>query len=119
MAHILPHCNWPDRLNKNTAVHVYTSRDEAEISLNGKSLGRKSKREFEYRLRWDDVVYTPGELHVVAYKNGKEWAEDTKRTTGEPAYLRLTADRSDIKGDGKDLSFITAAVVDDRGDVVP
>ena len=53
-------------------MHVYTSGDEAELFLNGRSLGRKKKAQFEYRLRWDDVVYEPGELRVVAYKGGKK-----------------------------------------------
>ena len=57
MAHILPHWNWPDRVGQVTPVHVYTSGDEAELFLNGKSLGRKKKGPFEYRLRWDDVKY--------------------------------------------------------------
>jgi beta-galactosidase len=74
MAHILPHWNWPERKGLVTPVHVYTSGDEAELFLNGKSLGRKKKGEFEYRLRWDDVVYQPGELKVIAYKNGIKWA---------------------------------------------
>ena len=68
MAHILPHWNWADRKGEITPIHVYTSGDEAELFLNGKSLGRKSKGEYEYRLRWDDVVYEPGEVKVIAYK---------------------------------------------------
>src|ERR1039458_9904167 len=56
MAHILPHWNWPERTNQVTPVHVYTSGDEAELFLNGKSQGRKKKGQFEYRIRWDDVV---------------------------------------------------------------
>ena len=61
MAHILPHWNWPERVGQVTPVHVYTSGDEAELFLNGQSLGRKKMEPFEYRLRWDDVVYQPGE----------------------------------------------------------
>ena len=41
-------------------MHVYTSGDEAELFLNGKSLGKKKKGQYEYRLRWDDVIYQPG-----------------------------------------------------------
>ena len=62
MAHILPHWNWPERIGQVTPVHVYTSGDAAELFLNGKSLGRKKKGQYEYRLRWDDVVYQPGTL---------------------------------------------------------
>jgi beta-galactosidase len=119
MAHILPHWNWPDRVGQVTPVHVYTSGDEAELFLNGKSLGRKKKAPLEYRIRWDDAVYQPGELKVVAYKNGKEWATDTVKTTGKPAKLALEADRTSITADGKDLSFITLRVQDTAGLMVP
>lgn len=119
MAHILPHWNWPDRVGEVTPVHVFTSGDEAELFLNGESLGRKSKGEYEYRLRWDDVEYEPGELTVVAYKNGEKWAEDEVKTTGEPAELNATAERKQIQADGKDLSFVTVTVVDQEGLTVP
>jgi beta-galactosidase len=119
MAHILPHWNWPERVGQVTPVHVYTSGDEAELFLNGKSLGRKKKGRFEYRLRWDDVVYHPGELKVIAYKNGKKWATDVMRTTGPAAKLELKADRAEIAADGTDLSFITVTVADKDGLLVP
>jgi beta-galactosidase len=119
MAHILPHWNWAGREGQVTPVHVYTSGDEAELFLNGKSLGRKKKAEREYRLRWNDVVYQPGELKVVAYRGGKRWAEATRRTTGAVAGLKLEADRREIRADGSDLSFITVRVVDSKGEMVP
>ena len=119
MAHILPHWNWPERKGLVTPVHVYTSGDEAELFLNGVSLGRKKKGQYEYRLIWNDVVYEPGTLTVVSYKFGKEWATDTVKTTSEPAAVALEADRSSIQADGKDCSFITVSVVDDEGLVVP
>jgi beta-galactosidase len=119
MAHILPHWNWPERAGLVTPVYVYTSGDEAELFLNGKSLGRKKKGRFEYRLEWNDVVYQPGELKVVAYKNGKKWATDMMKTTGPAAKLTLQADRGQIQADGKDLSFITVTVADKHGLLVP
>ncbi len=119
MAHILPHWNWPERVGKITPVHVFTSGDEAELFLNGKSLGRKKKGQYEYRLRWDDVKYEPGELKVVAFKNGEKWAEDVVKTTDEPAKLEASADRNEIRADGKDLAFITVRVTDKNGLTVP
>jgi len=119
MVHILPHWNWPERVGLITPVHVFTSGDEAELFLNGKSIGRKSKGQSEYRLRWDDVKYEPGELKVVAYKNGKKWAEDVIKTTDEPVRLRASADRNEIRADGNDLSFITVKVIDKNGLTVP
>ncbi len=119
IAHILPHWNWPERIGKVTPVHVFTSGDEAELFLNGKSLGKKKKGPFEYRLRWDNVIYEPGEVKVVTYKEGKQWAEDLVKTTGKPSQLIAKADRNTIKNDGKDLSFITVSIVDKNGFTVP
>ncbi|KAK0742057.1 glycoside hydrolase superfamily [Apiosordaria backusii] len=121
MAHILPHWNWPNRVGQVTPVHVYSSGDEAELFVNGKSQGRQKKAQYTYRFRWDNVTYQPGEVHVVAYKDGIEWANATVRTTGAASQLRLSTyrDRASIKADGDDLSFVSVAVVDDKGDVVP
>ena len=119
MAHILPHWNWPERVGQVTPVHVYTSGDEAELFLNGKSLGRKKKEALTYRLRWDDVVYEPGELRVVTYKNGQLWAEDVVKTTGAVAKIKVRADRNTLAADGHDLSFVTVSLLDANGLMVP
>jgi beta-galactosidase len=97
---------------------VYTSGDEVELFLNGKSLGRQAKRD-AYRLRWDDVVYEPGELKAVAYKGGRPWAEETVKTAGAGAQLQLQADRASIRADGSDLSFVTVKIADAEGRLVP
>lgn len=86
MVHILPHWNWPERLGEITPVHVFTTGDEVELFLNGKSKGRKKKGDFEYRLRWDDILYEAGELKAVAHRNGKKWAEGVVQTTGEQLF---------------------------------
>jgi len=119
MAHILPHWNWAERVGEITPVHVFTSGDEAELFLNGKSLGKKKKAQYEYRLRWDSVKYEPGELKVIAYKNGLKWAENTVKTTGAATKLLASADREIVNSDGKDLTFITVQIVDKDGLVVP
>jgi beta-galactosidase len=119
MAHLLPHWNWPGREGQATPVHLYTSGDEAELFLNGRSLGRKRRGPREYRLRWDDVKYEPGELRAVAYRNGGRWAEDVVRTTGPAARLTLKADRAAVRADGSDLSFVTVSVADRAGLTVP
>ncbi|HEX8138087.1 MAG TPA: beta-galactosidase GalB [Pyrinomonadaceae bacterium] len=119
MAHILPHWNWPERKGQTTPVHVYTSGDEAELFLNGRSLGRKRKEKGQYRLRWDDVAYEPGELRVIAYREGKRWAQDVVKTTGAASRLTLAADRRALRADGSDLSFVTVTVADKEGLLVP
>jgi beta-galactosidase len=118
IAHILPHWNWPDRVGKVTPVHVFTNGDEAELFVNDVSQGRKRLGTGEYRFRWDDVVYQPGEIRVATYKNGTAWATQRVKTTGAAASLRLTPDRKEIAADGVDLSFVTLEIVDAKGQVV-
>lgn len=119
MAHLLPHWNWPGRVGLVTPVHVFTSGDEAELFLNGRSLGRRKKGLFEYRLRWDSVRYEPGELKVVAYKNKRRWAEDVVKTAGKANRLLAQVDRKAITADGSDLCFLTVSVTDKNGLTVP
>jgi beta-galactosidase len=119
MAHILPHWNWPGREGMVTPVHVYTSGDEAELFLNGQSLGRIKKEPYQYRICWEEVKYAPGELQVVACRGGKEWARDIMQTAGPAMALELSPDRTDLESGGKDLSFITVRIVDSEGRRVP
>lgn len=117
--HILPHWNWEERIGEITPVHIYTSGDAVELFLNGKLLGRREKAHSYDRLTWDDVRYEPGSLKAIAYKNGQKWAEELVETTGKPAALQVTAEKTELKNDGTDLSFIRVAVVDSQGRVVP
>jgi beta-galactosidase len=119
MVHILPHWTWPDRAGEITPVHVYTSGDEAELFLNDRSLGRKKKDAFVYRLRWDDVRYEAGVLRVVAYKNGRPWAETSVKTASAPAKLALSADHTTLRADGADLAFVSVAVNDATDTLAP
>jgi beta-galactosidase len=119
MAHILPHWNWPERVGQVTPVHVYSSADEAELFLNGQSLGRRQRGPLAYRFRWDEVVYAPGELKVVTTRRGKPWATATRRTTGPAAAVALAPDRSLLCADGRDLAFVTVRIADAAGFTVP
>jgi beta-galactosidase len=120
MAHILPHWTWPERVGQVTPVHVFTSGDEAELFVNGQSQGGKLKARLRYRLRWDDVVYEPGQIKVVAYKAGKEWATPiAAHGRPQPAALQASADRTTIAADGRDLSFVTVRIVDKDGRMAP
>ncbi|KAJ0269665.1 hypothetical protein COL940_012272 [Colletotrichum noveboracense] len=117
-AHVLPHWNWPDRVGEVTPVHVFTSADTAELFVNGESQGKLTRAEGEYRFRWDEVLYAPGEIKVVTYKDGAEWATSVVRTVGAATQLAASADRAAIASDGADLSFVTVEVRDAEGDLV-
>lgn len=106
MVHILPHWNWNGNEGENVPVFVYTNGDEAELFLNGNSLGEKAKKpqlnvsKERYCLMWLNVVYESGELKVVAYKEGKVIGEEVVKTAGEPYSIKLTHDRSNIEATG-------------------
>lgn len=74
---------------------------------------------YKYRLRWNDVVYQPGELKAIAYKDGKKIGQAILQTAGKPARLRLTPDRSKLQATGQDLSYILVEAVDKDGTLCP
>ncbi|MAW95691.1 MULTISPECIES: glycoside hydrolase family 2 TIM barrel-domain containing protein [unclassified Leeuwenhoekiella] len=118
--HILPHWNWEGREGEKTPVFVYSSYDRAELFVNGKSQGIQIKNDStpqtRYRLMWHDVIYEPGTLRVVALDdNNNPAAEQEIKTAGKPYAIKLEADRTNLKADGKDLSFVTVSVVDKDG----
>lgn len=131
--HVLPHWNWKGREGKVTPVFVYTSYPSAELFVNGVSqgvrtfaeadgvtpcLGEKAMKRF--RLMWNDVVYQPGELKVVAYDaDGAPVAEKTVKTAGKASALKLTPDRAVLNADGEDLCFVNVSLVDRNGNPVP
>ncbi len=123
--HILPHWNWPDRIGQNVPVFIYTNGDCAELFLNENSLGLKckdpksQKSTDRFRLMWNDVLYQPGTLKAVAFKEGKVLGEQQMRTAGKPYRLRLTPDRIALHADGKDLSYITIEALDEDGNLCP
>jgi beta-galactosidase len=134
MAHILPHWNWEGREGQKTPVMVFTSGDEAELFVNGKSQGVRRRGEGptftqkdkslvvsknQFRFTWEDVVYEPGTVEVVVKKDGKPWATAKRVTTGATARVAAEVDRSAIVGDARDLSYISLSLTDAQGNVVP
>lgn len=137
--HILPHWTWPGREGEVTPVFVYTNHPSAELFINGKSQGILTKdtgigldatdnkeaqasleRQKRYRLMWMDTVYEPGTVKVVAYdKDGNAVGEEEVHTAGKPHHLELSADRTHLTADGKDLSFVNVRVVDRKGNLCP
>ncbi len=122
--HILPHWNWEGREGETTPVFVYTNYNSAELFVNGKSQGiqKKSKKSNlnRYRLMWMDVKYEPGTLKVIAYDDhGKKVSEKTVVTAGKPHHIKLETDGEPIKANGKDLSYVTATIVDKNGRPCP
>jgi beta-galactosidase len=115
--HLLPHWNW--EAGKTIDVWAYyNNADEVELYLNGKSLGIRKKTGDDLHVVWR-VKYEPGTLKAISRKNGKTVLITQRVTAGAPYQIKLSADRSKIKADAKDLSFITVSVLDQQGNPVP
>jgi beta-galactosidase len=107
--------NWKGEEGTPLEVNVYSSCDEVELILNGKSLGRKATgRSTEYTAAWR-VPYQAGELRAVGFDAGRQVNAAELRTAGGPTRVRLTADRTEIRADGEDLSYVTVELTDARG----
>lgn len=115
--HIFPHWNWEEGQEIDVWAY-YNNADEVELYLNGKSLGKKTKKEDEFHVYWR-VPYQKGRLEAVSRKDGKEVLSKEIKTTGKAVSIRLTADRDKITADGKDLSFITVELLDEEGLALP
>ena len=113
---------------------VFTSGDEAELFVNGKSQGVRRRGEGptftqkdrslavsknQFRFTWENVVYEPGTVEVVVKKDGKPWATARRVTTGESTAVAAKVDRSTITGDARDLAFVELALTDAAGNIVP
>lgn len=122
--HILPHWNWQGREGEITPVFVYSNFPKAELFINGKSQGMREKNDStdmnRYRLMWNETVYEPGEVKVVAYDSlGNVAAEKSIRTTGKPHHLVLTPNRTTAIADGEELVYVTVQVADKDSNIVP
>ncbi|MBV8859184.1 MAG: DUF4982 domain-containing protein [Acidobacteria bacterium] len=114
---VLADWNWKGYEGKPLDVDVYSSCAEVELFLNNRSLGRKAtNRSNQFTATWQ-VPYQPGTLKAVGYPDPPRVAAATAElsTAGAPARLKLTADRTKIKADGQDLSYVTLEVLDARG----
>jgi len=116
MLHVFPHWNWTR--GDTIDVWAYTNADEVELFLNGVSQGVRRKEGKVRRLMWR-LAYAPGVVRAVARRGGKVVLTRQVQTTGPATRVVLTPDRSAIRADGKDLSFVTITVVDAQGVPVP
>ena len=115
--HLFPHWNWEEGQDIDLWAY-YNNADEVELFINGKSQGVKSKEKDVYHVAWR-VKYEPGTIKAVSRKDGKVVMEKVIHTAGEPAQVRLTADRTHIQADGTDLCFVTVEIVDKDGNLCP
>lgn len=115
--HIFPHWNLKGHEGEEIDVWAYSNCDEVELFVNGKSAGRQQMPK-DGHLKWA-VTYKPGTLKAVGYKAGKRVKQEVIETTGDATQIMLTADRTEINADGRDVAVLTVALKDKKGRIVP
>ncbi len=115
--HLFPHWNWPGREGETIAVWVHSNLDSVEVFVNGRSQGSKKVEPLTH-LEWK-VKYEPGVLEARGTKDGKIVLVEKRETTGTPASIRLTADRTEINADAEDVSVLRVEVLDGAGRAIP
>ena len=109
--HLFPHWNWLPGQTIDMWCY-YNNADEVELFVNGKSQGVRTKDAHTYHVMWR-VEYQPGEVKVIARKDGKKVGEQSIRTAGTAHHLRLTPDKHG------NTTFVTVEVVDKDGNLCP
>jgi beta-galactosidase len=115
--HLFPHWNWEERIGEPISVWVHSNLDEVELFLNGASQGKKKVEPLTH-LEWK-VKYEPGTLEARGSKDGKVVLTEKRETTGAPASIKLTADRTEINADGQDVAVVRVEALDKDGRLVP
>lgn len=115
--HLLPHWNLAGHEGEEVDIWVYSNCDEVELTVNGKRLERKPMPRNGH-LSWR-AVYQPGTVKAIGYKDGKRLLTRTVETAGAPARILLSADRSVIRADGRDVAVCTVALQDRKRHFVP
>jgi beta-galactosidase len=107
--------NWKGYEDKIFNVVVYSSCDEVELFLNGKSLGKKQTNRSTKFIATYQVPYAAGELKVVGYTNNKKMQQSVLQTAGEPTNLILTPDKKILHANNQGLVYINVELTDDKG----
>jgi beta-galactosidase len=111
----LPSWSWPEQEGKELQVEVYSGAEKVQLFLNDKLIGEEpTGREQEFKAIFS-VPYAPGTLKAVGIRGDRAVAESVLTTAGKAAGLRLKADRTSVRADGQDLSFVTIEAVDADG----
>jgi len=115
--HVFPHWNWHGREGDEIPVWVYSNLDEVELLVNGSSVGRQKVPHLGH-VEWK-VRYEPGTIEARGFSQGALVLNVKRETTGAPATIRLTADRTEIAADGEDVAMLKVEVLDKDGRPVP
>lgn len=117
LVHLFPHWTWPGREGRPVCLRAVGNCEEVELQVNGVSMGRQPVPPLGF-VEWR-TEYQPGRIVAIGFRRGRETCRDEVRTAGDPARLKLTADRVRLTADGRDVACVTVAVLDAAGAPVP
>ena len=104
------HFRWEGEAGEKKIVSCYTGAKEAELFLNGQSLGKKQLTDDDgCRACWE-VAYEPGTLRAVI-----DGAEDVLSTVHPAATIRLTLDAAALPADGQSVVQAEILLLDEDG----
>ena len=90
-------------------VSCYTNAKNAELFLNGASLGEKETE--NYRATWE-ISFTNGTLTAKI-----DGAEDSLTTPGKAEVISILADKTEMKADSQDIIQAEIALLDKNGNI--
>jgi beta-galactosidase len=111
--------NFSGQEGKPVTVEVYTDAEEAELFVNGRSVGKKTVGEVRKAQVLFETVYEPGIVRVVVYRDGKEWGADEMETAGDAKCILANADRNTVPSDGSDICYVDISITDEDGRINP
>ncbi|MFT3704563.1 MAG: glycoside hydrolase family 2 TIM barrel-domain containing protein [Agriterribacter sp.] len=88
--------NWNFNDTTQLRVNCFTNCTEAELFLNGKSLGKKVLAQFPGHFIYWDIHYETGELKVIGYNNNTQIAENVLKTSGAAQAIKATVIKDEI-----------------------
>ncbi|HEX8314236.1 MAG TPA: glycoside hydrolase family 2 TIM barrel-domain containing protein [Flavisolibacter sp.] len=107
--------SWNYKQGDSVKISCFTNCEEAEVFLNGQSLGRKKMTDAKERVISWDAIYQPGEIAVKGYNQNKEAAGHAVKTSGEVYSIKALADRTTLSRSKKELSHIEIMLTDKNG----
>lgn len=116
---VVPDWNWSGMTGTSLEVQVYSTAPQVELFLNGKSLGKKENGHQQQFITVWKVPYREGVLKAAGIRGRKEIVSAQLSTAGSPEIIVLRPDRSQLKADGQDLSYITIELHDNAGLINP
>ncbi len=107
--------NWDVKEKHTLNVVVYSSCEEVELFLNGKSLGRKLTNLSTQLMQNWQVQYDTGTLKAIGYSKQEQVNTAALKTASKPIKVIMQADKNQIIANGQDLSYITVSIADKNG----